>query len=85
MIQLAIQLLWFLIAVIVLCGVVWLVLYGINTYVHPIPPKVEGGIWFIILLLVIIAALTLLAGGTIGGLRPFRADAIGAFAPWAWA
>ncbi len=76
MMQLAISLLWFLIAVIVLCGVVWLVIYGINTYVHPIPPKVEGGIWFIILLLVIIAALTLLAGGSIGSFRPFRTGAV---------
>jgi hypothetical protein len=63
MVALAISLLWFLIGVIALCGVVWLVLYGISTFIYAIPPLVEKGIWFIVLLLVIIAALTLLAGG----------------------
>ena len=60
---LAIQILWLLIGIICLAGVIWLVLYGIKTYVTPIPPRLEGGIWFIVLLLIIIAALGLLAGG----------------------
>lgn len=68
MIALAINILWILIGVIALCGVVYLVLYGINNYIHQLPPKVEGGIWFVILLLVIIAFLGLLAGGG-GGLH----------------
>ena len=63
MIALAIQVLWLLIGAIILAGVIWLVLYGIKTYVTPIPPRIEGGIWFIVLLLIIIAALGLLAGG----------------------
>jgi hypothetical protein len=63
MIALAIQVLWLLIGAIILAGVIWLVLYGIKTYVTPIPARLEGGIWFIVLLLIIIAALGLLAGG----------------------
>lgn len=70
MVELAISALWLLIGIIVLCGVVYLVLYGIKTYVHEIPSRVEGGIWFIVLLLVIIALLGLLAGGS--GLPRFR-------------
>lgn len=63
MAQLAIDLLWFLIGALILCGVVYLVLYGIKKFIHEIPEKVEQGIWFIILLLVIIALITILAGG----------------------
>jgi hypothetical protein len=64
MIGLAIEILWLLIGIIVLAGVVWLVLYGIKTFVTPIPARLEQGIWFIVLLLCIIGALTLLAGGS---------------------
>ena len=63
MIDLAISVLWLLVGALVLAGVIWLVLYGVKTYIHPIPPNVEGGIWFIVLLLILIAALTILAGG----------------------
>jgi hypothetical protein len=63
MIGLAIEVLWLLIGIIVLAGVIWLVLYGIKTFVTPIPARLEQGIWFIVLLLCIIGALTILAGG----------------------
>jgi hypothetical protein len=64
MIPLAIDILWLLIGIICLAGVVWLVLYGIKTFVTPIPARLEQGIWFIVLLLCIIGALSLLAGGS---------------------
>jgi hypothetical protein len=61
-----------LIGIIVLCGVIWLVMYGIENIAGiPIPPRVKQGIWFIVLILIIIAVLTILAGGA-GGLRSFR-------------
>lgn len=63
MINLAIEILWLLIGIICLAGVIWLVLYGIKTFVTPIPGRLEQGIWFIVLLIIIIAALTILAGG----------------------
>lgn len=63
MAALIINLLWMLIYCVLLAGVVWLVIYGVNTYIHPLPPKVEGGIWFIILLLVIIGFITVIVGG----------------------
>jgi hypothetical protein len=62
MATLAISLLWFLIFVIVLAGVVWLVIYGINTFVMQIPAIVERGIWFVVLLIVLIALIGTLTG-----------------------
>lgn len=62
MIDLAISLLWLLIGIICLAGVIWLVLYGIKTFVTPIPARLEQGIWFIVLILIIIGVLSLLAG-----------------------
>lgn len=72
MLALAIQILWFLIGAIALCGVVYLVLYRIKTFIYAIPDLVERGIWFIVLLLVLIAVLTILAGGSVSHLSPFR-------------
>lgn len=66
MLALAISLLWLLIGIICLAGVIWLVLYGIKTFVTPIPARLEQGIWFIVLILIIIGVLTLLAGGGAG-------------------
>jgi hypothetical protein len=65
MINIAIEIIWLLIGAICLAGVIWLVLYGINTFVTPIPDRLQQGIWFIVLLLIIIGALTLLAGGSL--------------------
>lgn len=67
MINIAIEIIWLLIGAICLAGVIYLVLYGINNFITQIPPRIEQGIWFIVLLLIIIGALTLLAGGS---LRP---------------
>jgi len=63
MVELAISILWLLIGIICLAGVIWLVLYGIKTFVTPIPARLEQGIWFIVLLLCIIGAPSLLTGG----------------------
>lgn len=68
MIALAINLLWLLLGVIVVCLVIYLVLYGIKTIAGlPVPPRVEQGVWFIVLILVLIAALSLLATGSVHG------------------
>lgn len=63
MLALAISLLWMLIYAIILCAVVWLVMYGIGRFITPIPDRIQQAVWFIILLLVIIAVLTALGGG----------------------
>jgi len=68
MIGLAINLLWLLIGIIVLCAVVWLVIYGLtNVAGLPIPDRIIQAVWFVVALLCIIGILTLLAGGNIGG------------------
>jgi hypothetical protein len=68
--SMAISLLWTLIYIIIFAGVVWLVIYGIKTFVTQIPPLLERGIWFIVLLLVIIAVLTIFVGGGSGVSAP---------------
>ena len=68
MIQLAINILWLLIGIVVLCGVVWLVLYGLKTIAGlAVPDRLEQGIWFIVLILIVIGALSLLATGSVHG------------------
>jgi len=63
MAALAVNLLWFLIGVIIICGVVWLVLYGLkNVAGLPLPGRLEQGIWFILLLLVLIYLIMILTG-----------------------
>lgn len=62
MIGLAISILWFLIGLIVLLGVVWLALYVVKLFAT-IPPRIEQAVWAIVLILCLIGALTLLAGG----------------------
>jgi hypothetical protein len=59
----AISLLWLLIGAIILAGVICLVLYGVKTFITPIPPRLEQGIWFIFLLLLIIYAITAFVSG----------------------
>jgi hypothetical protein len=64
MLNLAINALWFLIGAVCLAGVIWIVLYGVKEFIYAIPARLEQGIWFIFLLLLIIGALSLLAGGS---------------------
>lgn len=63
MIDIAISVLWLLIGALCLAGVIWLVLYGIKTFIYAIPDTLEKGIWFIVFILILIGALTILAGG----------------------
>jgi hypothetical protein len=72
MAAIAVSLLWLLIGAICLAGVIYLVLYGINKFITPIPPLLEQGIWFIFLLLIIIYAISALFGGSTGMPHTFR-------------
>lgn len=68
MIAMAINILWLLIGAIIICGVIYVVLYGLKTIAGiPIPARVEQGVWFIVFILVLIAALSMLATGSIHG------------------
>jgi hypothetical protein len=63
-----INLLWLLISIIVLCLVVYLVLWVIKSFVEvPIPDKVEKGIWLIVLLIILIWVISAMTG--IGPIR----------------
>ena len=66
MVGIAIQLLQLLIGVIVICGVIWFVFYVLDSVMGiTIPDKIKQGIWLIILILVLIAILSMIAGGSI--------------------
>lgn len=72
MVAIALGILWFLIGLIILCGIVYLAIWVIEQFVTAIPEKIKQGVWVIILLLALIALITVLMGGSIGGIRPFR-------------
>jgi hypothetical protein len=63
MIEMAIGVLWFLVGLIILAGIVYLAIWVIESFIHPIPEKVKQGVWVIILLLALIALISVLAGG----------------------
>jgi hypothetical protein len=65
MIDMAIGVLWFLIGLIILCGIIYLAIWVIEQFVYPIPEKVKQGIWVIVLLLALIALISVLAGGSV--------------------
>lgn len=65
MIGLAIQILYLLIGVIVLLGVLWLVFYALANFGVVVPENIKRGIYIIVLILIIIAGLTLLSGGSL--------------------
>jgi len=70
MIAIAINLLWLLIGVAVLCAIVYFVFYGLRTVLGiNIPERIEQIVWFIVLCLVLIALLTILAGGSLSTLH----------------
>ena len=63
MIEIAISVLWFLIGLVILCGIIYLAIWVIENFVIAIPEKVKQGIWVVVLLLALIALITALAGG----------------------
>ncbi len=67
MIALAISILWLLIGIIVLLGVLWLTFYALAIFGLVVPENIKNGVYVIALILIIIAALSLIAGG--GGLH----------------
>jgi hypothetical protein len=68
MVGLAISILWLAIGIICVCGCIWLLLYAIKMFVG-IPGRIEQLVWVIVLILCLIYALTLLAGGG-GAIHP---------------
>jgi hypothetical protein len=66
MIGIAISLLQLLIGVIVICGVIWFVFYVLSQVMGiAIPARLQQMVWLIVLILVLIALLSMVAGGSI--------------------
>ena len=63
MIEIAINIAWFLIGLIILAGAVYGAIWVIEKFIYPIPEKIKQGIWVIVLLLALIALLTAVLGG----------------------
>jgi hypothetical protein len=82
MIGLAINVLYLLIGVIILCLVVYLALYVVKMFIG-VPDIVEKAVWVIVLIIILIGILTLIAGGS-GSFRWGRASA-DPYTPWATA
>lgn len=72
MIDLAISILWLLLGVIILLGVLWLVFYALNLFGVVIPDTIKKGIYVVVLILIIIAALSMIAGGGARIPHPFH-------------
>jgi multisubunit Na+/H+ antiporter MnhB subunit len=69
MVGMAISVLWLLLGVVVLCAVIWFALYVIQQILGiAIPERVVQAIWLVVLILVVIGILTIVAGGSIGGM-----------------
>jgi hypothetical protein len=72
MLSIAIAVLWFLVGLVILCGIVYLAIWVIEQFVYPIPERVKQAVWVVVLLLALIALLTILTTGGIGTIRsPF--------------
>jgi hypothetical protein len=66
MIGIAIQLLQLLIGVVVICAVIWFVFYILGEVMGiAIPARLQQIVWLIVLILVLIALLSMVAGGSI--------------------
>ena len=63
MAEIAIGILWFLVGLIILAGIVYLAIWVIESFIHPIPERVKQGVWVIILLIALIYLITILVGG----------------------
>ena len=69
MIGMAISLMWMLLGLVVLCAIIWFVLYVVQQILGiALPQRIVQAIWLVVLILVVIAILTILAGGSIGGM-----------------
>jgi hypothetical protein len=68
LVSLAISILWLLIGIIIICGIVFLALYVVKMFMQ-VPAMVEKAVWVVVLILILIAVLSMLAGG---GVHSFR-------------
>ncbi len=69
MVAIAISVLWFLVGLIILCGIIYLAIWVIESFVIAIPEKVKQGLWVIVLLIALIALITAVAGGGVSSFR----------------
>ena len=66
MVGIAISVLWFLVGLTIICGVIYLAIWVIESFVTPIPERVKQEILGIVLLIALIALISAIAGGGSG-------------------
>jgi hypothetical protein len=62
MINLAIEILWFLVGVVILGGVVWIALYVLHSVFQQLPAQLDRVVWGVFGILCLIYALMILSG-----------------------
>lgn len=62
MTEMAVAVLWFLVGLIILCGIIYLAIWVIESFVIAIPEKVKQGVWVIVLLIALIFLIGALTG-----------------------
>lgn len=75
MLNLAIEILWFLIGVIILGGVVWIALWVLHNVFPNLPPRLDQAVWGIFAILCLIYALMML-NGSAPSFRPRLSESI---------
>jgi uncharacterized protein YhhL (DUF1145 family) len=63
MAEIVIGILWFLVFLVILAGVIYLAIWVIENFVHPIPERIKQGVWVVVLLIALIYLITILIGG----------------------
>jgi hypothetical membrane protein len=63
MIDIAIAFLWLLVGIVVLLGVAWLFFYVLEVMGVAVPERLKQGVYLIVIILIVIYALTIIAGG----------------------
>ena len=70
LISLAIDILWLCLGIIILGAIIWVALWAVKQF-FPVPAPVEKAIWACAIILILIALLSMFAGGG-GTMKSFR-------------
>jgi len=70
LINLSIDILWLCLGIIILGAIIWVALWAVKQF-FPVPAPVEKAIWAVAVILILIAVLSMFAGGG-GSMRSFH-------------
>jgi len=79
-----VALLWAAIFIVILCAVVYVILWAIKSVIA-IPEIIERAVWVVVVLLICIWVVTALSGGSFQVRSPFRSGLLPSVAVSTWA